>query len=161
MSEPLNDSMEIKAIGCEPLQLKRMHIKDGHTLKVYRETGGYKSLEKALEMTPDRDHSGGQGFGFSRTRRCGFSDRNEMVVCAKGFAEDEIFVCNADESEPGSFKDRYLMERDPHAMIEGMIIAGVRSGLDDRLYLHSRRIQIPDRHHGCRLARMPRGRTAG
>ena len=45
--------MEIKAIGCEPLQLKRMHIKDGHTLKVYRETGGYKSLEKALKMAPE------------------------------------------------------------------------------------------------------------
>ena len=44
--------MEIKAIGCEPLQLKRMHIKDGHTLKVYRETGGYESLKKALKMAP-------------------------------------------------------------------------------------------------------------
>jgi NADH:ubiquinone oxidoreductase subunit F (NADH-binding) len=44
--------MEIKAIGCEPLQLKRMHIEDGHTLKVYRETGGYESLKKALNMAP-------------------------------------------------------------------------------------------------------------
>ena len=45
--------MEIKAIGCEPLQLKRMHVKDGHTLKVYEKTGGYKSLKKALGMTQD------------------------------------------------------------------------------------------------------------
>ncbi|NJM54371.1 MAG: hypothetical protein HC846_13935 [Blastocatellia bacterium] len=45
--------MEIKAIGCEPLQLKRMHVKDGHTLKVYQETGGYASLKKALGMTQD------------------------------------------------------------------------------------------------------------
>ncbi len=44
--------MEIKAIGCEPLQLKLMHVKDGHTLKVYRDHGGYKSLEKALKMAP-------------------------------------------------------------------------------------------------------------
>ena len=44
--------MEIKAIGCEPLQLKRMFIKDGHTLKVYQETGGYASLRKALQMAP-------------------------------------------------------------------------------------------------------------
>ena len=45
--------MEIKAIGCEPLQLKRMFVKDGHTLKVYQETGGYQSLKKALGMTQD------------------------------------------------------------------------------------------------------------
>jgi NADH-quinone oxidoreductase subunit F len=45
--------MEIRAIGCEPLSLKRVFIKDGHTLKVYRETGGYRSLEKTLEMSQD------------------------------------------------------------------------------------------------------------
>ena len=44
--------MEIKAIGCEPLQLKRMFIQDGHTLKVYRDTGGYESLKKAFQMSP-------------------------------------------------------------------------------------------------------------
>ena len=44
--------MEIKAIGCEPLQLKRMHIENGHTLKVYQQTGGYESLKKALKMSP-------------------------------------------------------------------------------------------------------------
>ncbi|MGE3465659.1 MAG: NADH-quinone oxidoreductase subunit F, partial [Pyrinomonadaceae bacterium] len=45
--------MEIRAIGCEPLQLKRVHVKDGHTLKVYRDMGGYKPLEQALKMSPD------------------------------------------------------------------------------------------------------------
>ena len=45
--------MEIKAIGCEPLSLKRVFIKDGHTLKVYQETGGYVSLKKALGMSQD------------------------------------------------------------------------------------------------------------
>jgi hypothetical protein len=45
--------MEIKAIGCEPLSLKRVFIKDGHTLKAYRETSGYRSLEKALSMSQD------------------------------------------------------------------------------------------------------------
>ena len=44
--------MEIRAIGCEPLSLKRMHIQDGHTLKVYKDTGGYQSLKKALQMAP-------------------------------------------------------------------------------------------------------------
>ena len=45
--------MEIKAIGCEPLSLKRVFVENGHTLKVYKKTGGYKSLEKALAMEPD------------------------------------------------------------------------------------------------------------
>ena len=49
--------MEIKAIGCEPLQLKRVHMKDGHTLKVYQDTGGYKSLEKGA-----RDDAGRRSF---------------------------------------------------------------------------------------------------
>ena len=44
--------MEIKAIGCEPLQLKRVGMENGHTLKVYQKTGGYESLKKALKMTP-------------------------------------------------------------------------------------------------------------
>ena len=44
--------MDIRAIGCEPLQLKRVHMKDGHTIKVYRDTGGYQSLKKALTMSP-------------------------------------------------------------------------------------------------------------
>jgi len=45
--------MEIKAIGCEPLSLKRVFIKDGYTLKVYQDTGGYASLKKALGMSQD------------------------------------------------------------------------------------------------------------
>ncbi|HJS52825.1 MAG TPA: hypothetical protein VJ781_13065 [Pyrinomonadaceae bacterium] len=45
-------NMEIKAIGCEPLQLKRVGIKDGHRLGVYQKSGGYESLEKALKMAP-------------------------------------------------------------------------------------------------------------
>jgi NADH-quinone oxidoreductase subunit F len=46
-----------------------------------------------------------------------------MVFRPKDSPKPKYVVCNADESEPGSFKDRYLMERDPHSMIEGMIIA--------------------------------------
>ena len=50
--------MEIKAIGCEPLSLKRVFIKDGHTLKVYQDTGGYTSLRKALGMSQDEKPEG-------------------------------------------------------------------------------------------------------
>ena len=120
--------MEIKAIGCEPLSLKRIGVKDGHTLPVYKKTGGYKSLEKALGMTQDaiiqevKDSSlrGRGGAGFPTGMKWSFVPRDSP--------KPKYVVCNADESEPGSFKDRYLMEFDPHAVIEGMIIAGYTLG---------------------------------
>ncbi len=72
--------MEIKAIGCEPLQLKRMHIEDGHTLKVYQETGGYEVIKESAEDVAGRDHQRSKSVGLARARRRGFSDRDEMVV---------------------------------------------------------------------------------
>ena len=115
--------MEIKAIGCEPLSLKRVHMENGHTLKVYEETGGYASLKKALEMTPDaiiqemKDSAlrGRGGAGFPTGMKWSFVPRDSP--------KPKYLVCNADESEPGSFKDRYLLQYDPHALIEGMAIA--------------------------------------
>src|SRR5687767_9095233 len=120
--------MEIKAIGCEPLQLKRMHIKDGHTLKVYQETGGYESLKKAMKMSSDDIINevkasalrGRGGAGFPTGMKWGFVPRDSP--------KPKYIVCNADESEPGTFKDRYLLERDPHALIEGMLIGAFALG---------------------------------
>lgn len=124
--------MEIRAIGCEPLQLKRMHIKDSHTLKVYLETGGYQALKKALDMSQEQIIEevkksalrGRGGAGFPTGIKWGFVPRSSP--------KPKYIVCNADESEPGTFKDRYLLERDPHAVIEGMLIAayalGARTG---------------------------------
>ena len=115
--------MEIKAIGCEPLSLKRMHIKDGHTLKVYRDTGGYKSLEKALKMSPAEIIDEVKASALRGRGGAGFPTGMKWSFVPKDSPKTKYVVCNADESEPGSFKDRYLMERDPHALIEGMIIA--------------------------------------
>lgn len=120
--------MEIKAIGCEPLQLKLMHVKDGHTLKVYQEHGGYESLKKAMDMSQDDIINevkvsalrGRGGAGFPTGMKWGFVPRQSP--------KPKYIVCNADESEPGTFKDRYLLERDPHALIEGMLIAAFALG---------------------------------
>ena len=57
-------------------------------------------------------------------------------------------MVNADESEPGTCKDRLLIENDPHQLIEGMLIAGLAVGRARGLHLHSRRVSLPDRHHG-------------
>lgn len=116
--------MEIRAIGCEPLQLKRMHLTDGHTLKVYRETGGYESLKKALGMSPAEVIEEVKKSALRGRGGAGFPTGLKWSFVPKDSPKPKYVVCNADESEPGTFKDRYLMERDPHALIEGMIIAG-------------------------------------
>jgi NADH-quinone oxidoreductase subunit F len=120
--------MEIKAIGCEPLSLKRIGVKDGHTLKVYRAGGGYKSLEKALSMTPDQIIQEVKDSALRGRGGAGFPTGMKWSFVPRDNPKPKYIVCNADESEPGSFKDRYLMEFDPHSMIEGMIIAGFALG---------------------------------
>lgn len=120
--------MEIKAIGCEPLQLKRMHIENGHTLQVYQETGGYASLKKALGMSPDAIIQEVKDSALRGRGGAGFPTGMKWSFVPKDSPKPKYVVCNADESEPGSFKDRYLLERDPHSLIEGMIIAGKALG---------------------------------
>jgi len=122
--------MEIKAIGCEPLQLKRMHVKDGHTLKVYRDTGGYKALEKALKMAPADIIEEVKKSALRGRGGAGFPTGMKWSFVPKDSPKVKYVVCNADESEPGTFKDRYLLERDPHSLIEGMLIAAY--ALDSR-----------------------------
>ena len=116
--------MEIRAIGCEPLSLKRVLMNDGHTMKVYRDTGGYQSLKKALQMSPADIIEEVKASALRGRGGAGFPTGMKWSFVPKDSPKAKYVVCNADESEPGSFKDRYLMERDPHAMIEGMIIAG-------------------------------------
>jgi len=120
--------MEIKAIGCEPLSLKRVGVKDGHTLKVYRDMGGYRSLEKALKMSPADIIEEVKASVLRGRGGAGFPTGLKWSFVPKESAKPKYVVCNADESEPGSFKDRYLLEFDPHAVIEGMAIAGYALG---------------------------------
>ncbi len=122
--------MEIKAIGCEPLQLKRMHIENGHTLKVYRETGGYAALKKALSMSQDDIINEVKASALRGRGGAGFPTGMKWSFVPRQSPKPKYVVCNADESEPGTFKDRYLMERDPHSLIEGMIIAAFALGAE-------------------------------
>jgi hypothetical protein len=140
--------MEIRAIGCEPLQLKRMHLKDPHTLKVYQETAVTRVAEKGDEYDAGRNYQRSQSVWLARARRRGFSDRNEMVVRAEKFAEAEIRRLQRRRIEPGTFKDRYLLERDPHALIEGMLIAAFALGSQACYIYYARRISLFDRHYG-------------
>ncbi len=116
--------MEIKAIGCEPLSLKRVGMQDGHTLKVYQDTGGYVQLKKAFGMSPDEIIQHVKDSALRGRGGAGFPTGMKWSFVPKDSPKPKYIVCNADESEPGSFKDRYLLEYDPHSLIEGMIIAG-------------------------------------
>ena len=121
--------MEIRAIGCEPLQLRMMHVKDGHTLKVYQEHGGYKSLKKAMNMSPDEIINEVKASALRGRGGAGFPTGLKWSFVPKDSPKQKYIVCNADESEPGTFKDRYLLERDPHALIEGMLIGAFALGV--------------------------------
>ncbi|MGN6188066.1 MAG: NADH-quinone oxidoreductase subunit NuoF [Conexibacter sp.] len=92
------------------------------SIDVYKRRGGYQSLERALKMSReevlqnlmDSGLRGRGGAGFAMGRKASFLPRGTM---------DKYLVCNADESEPGTFKDRELMQKSPHMLVEGMIIA--------------------------------------
>jgi NADH-quinone oxidoreductase subunit F len=109
--------------------LANINVPGIETFDIYRKTGGYASVEKALKsMTPDEVTEevkksglrGRGGAGFPAGLKWSFLDRKSD--------KPRYLVCNADESEPGTFKDRYLMERVPHLLIEGMITSSYALG---------------------------------
>src|SRR5580765_1464859 len=117
--------MQIKAIGCEPLQLRRVHIENSQRLDVYRANGGYQAIKRVLDgMSPDDVINEVKKSALRGRGGAGFPTGMKWSFVPKDSPKPKYVVCNADESEPGSFKDRYLMQYDPHALIEGMIIAG-------------------------------------
>ncbi len=99
------------------------------TLDVYRQHGGYASVEKALKTMQPSDvleevkKSGLRGRGGA-----GFPTGMKWSFLARPEGVERYLVCNADESEPGTFKDRYLMEVIPHLLIEGMITSSYALG---------------------------------
>jgi len=95
---------------------------DSHTLAAYRQTGGYTAWEKAQSMAPaaiidEIKQSKLRGLGGA-----GFPTGTKWSFIPQGHQGPVYLVINADEGEPGTFKDRYLLERDPHALVEGMLI---------------------------------------
>src|SRR5438309_5303808 len=121
--------MFIGAIGCEPLQLRRAHLENSRSLSVYRQHGGYEAIKKVLSSMSSDDVINDLKKAALRGRGgAGFPTRMKWSFVPKDSPKPKYVVCNADESEPGTFKDRYLMERDPHMLIEGMLIAAYALG---------------------------------
>ena len=105
------------------------HIKQGSSafnLEDYKQAGGYESLRKALKkMTPGEITSLVKSSNLLGRGGAGFPTgvKWSLVPMDENKSGPKYLVCNADEMEPGTFKDRYLLEGNPHQLIEGMIIA--------------------------------------
>ena len=108
--------------------LKNRGVKNATSIDVYKQNGGYKVLEKALKMEPakiiqevrDSQLRGRGGAGFPTGMKWSFLPKN---------SDKPIYlICNADEGEPGTFKDRQILAYDPHLLIEGMAISAYAIG---------------------------------
>jgi NADH-quinone oxidoreductase subunit F len=108
-----------------PLISRRWGMKDSHKLDVYVKQAGYQALEKALkEMTPESIIEEVKKSNLRGRGGAGFPTGMKWSFVPKDSPKAKYVLCNADESEPGTCKDRPLMEMDPHQLIEGMVIAG-------------------------------------
>ncbi|MDQ3500518.1 MAG: NADH-quinone oxidoreductase subunit NuoF [Actinomycetota bacterium] len=107
------------------LVTKRMveHPTDSHTLERYKATGGYAAAKRAVSMTRDELVEAVKSSGLLGRGGAAFSAGLKWSFLAP--ARPAYLVVNGDESEPGTFKDRQLLERDPHQLIEGVIITAI------------------------------------
>jgi NADH-quinone oxidoreductase subunit F len=102
----------------------------------YERFGGYQALRKALDMNADEVLSQLEGSGLRGRGGAGFSMGKKASFIPKG-TMDKYLCCNADESEPGTFKDRLLMQKNPHLLIEGIMIAAYAGGIN-RAFIYIR-----------------------
>ena len=103
------------------------HPADSHTLRRYEETGGYRTLRRAIaDMAPDQVASEVKASNLRGRGGAEFPTGVKWGFLAP--AEPRYLVVNADESEPGTFKDRQLLERDPHQLLEGIILTAYAIG---------------------------------
>ncbi len=115
--------------AADRLLSRRFNAPNGHTLESYLTDGGYQMARKVLTgMTPEQVintviQSNLRGLGGA-----GFPTGRKWAFIPKDASKPHYLVVNADEGEPGTFKDRYLLERDPHLLIEGMLIASYATG---------------------------------
>ena len=98
------------------------------SLDGYRNSGGYEGLRKALDMTPAELGQLVADSGLAGRGGAGFPTGVKWKAVADAEGHPKTIVCNADEGEPGCFKDRCLMDYDPHGVVEGMILAAYATG---------------------------------
>ena len=102
---------------------KYAEIENSHTIESYLNRGGYTALKKALKTEPKEIIDIIKKSGLRGRGGAGFPTGIKWSFIQRDSKKPIYLCCNADESEPGSFKDREILEKDPHQMIEGIIIA--------------------------------------
>src|SRR5271155_2705936 len=108
-----------------PVITKRFGIPNAKKIETYLQDGGYKALEKALKhMTPESIIEEVKKSSLRGRGGAGFPTGMKWSFVPKDSSKPKYVLCNADESEPGTSKDRPLLEMDPHQLVEGMVIAG-------------------------------------
>jgi NADH-quinone oxidoreductase subunit F len=121
-------SLREKINMSKKLLLAKQHVPGIRTYEVYRREGGYASVEKALKMKTEDIVEEVKKSGLRGRGGAGFPCGMKWSFIAKPEGVPRHLVVNADESEPGTFKDRYLMEFIPHILIEGMIVSSYALG---------------------------------
>ncbi len=124
---------KLKVYGKPLTMLSRIGKIDPESLKDYEEHGGYQGLRKALDMQPSDlielvEASGILGRGGAQFP---VGQKWRFTRAASGDPRNKHIIVNADESEPGTFKDRYLLEEDPFSIIEGLTLAGYAVGAEN------------------------------
>src|SRR5262249_30577264 len=108
--------------------LRRVGQVDPESLQAYRDTKGYEGLKRAIAMGAQQAIEEVIASKLVGRGGAAFPGGRKAISVAKSPVKPKYVICNADESEPGTFKDRVLMEGDPFAVIEGMTIAGFAVG---------------------------------
>jgi len=103
----------------------------------YIANGGYEGLVKALSMPPDDIIAEVERSGLRGRGGAGFPTGLKWSFCRKAPGDTKYLICNADEGDPGAFMDRALLESDPHAVLEGMVIAAYAIGAHEA-YIYCR-----------------------
>ena len=110
--------------------LRRIGVVDPSSLEDYRASGGYKALPRALEMGPGQVITEIRAANLRGRGGAAFPMGIKWDAVARSEVTPRYLICNADESEPGTFKDRVLMEGDPFALVESMTISGLTIGAE-------------------------------
>jgi len=110
--------------------LRRIGVVDPESIESYQREGGFAALRRAREVGAETVIRMVSEAGLLGRGGAAFPTGRKWESVAKAAARPHYLVCNADESEPGTFKDRVLMENDPFALVEGMAIAGFATGCE-------------------------------
>lgn len=123
-----NPRPPVKVFSKHGIVLGRIAAGGARTLAAYEKLGGYGALKKALGQTPEQVLTAVEASQLRGRGGAGFPAGRKWRAVASQPAGEKYVVANADEGDAGAYIDRYLMEDDPHALIEGMILAGYAVG---------------------------------